>query len=389
LFGIENSLKALTGRYQSLVDKNFFNSKVATEQAFRSKLNLDPEKKKKYGSAWDALANATNDLKKIRKQLNYLEQGDGFTSQLFTIAKTLVRSADELPKPNEKRLREYADSQLPAIKQRLFSTGPIYDELEIETFTFSLTKLREVLGPDDPVVKKIFGPQSPREIATALVKSTRLKNVALRKTLFEGGKKTVEASDDPMIAFARKVEPDARAIRKKFEDDIESVQKRNRELIAQAQFEVYGTSIYPDATFTARLSYGQVKGWDEDGKYVKPITLMAGAFERNTNRDPFALPKSWLKAQPNLNLGTPMNFCSTNDIIGGNSGSPVISKDAEVIGLIFDGNIHSLGGEYGFDESKNRSVAVHSAAILEALGKIYGADRVLEELRPQHGSGGK
>jgi hypothetical protein len=389
LFGVENAFKGLKGRYQALLEKSFFTSKVAAEQDFRSKLNLDPEKKRKYGPAWDALANATNELKKIRNQLNYLEQGSGFTSQLFTLAKTLVRSTEEFQKPNEKRLREYVDSQLPAVKQRLFSTAPIYDELEIETLTFSLTKLRETLGPDEPVVKKIIGSQSPREIATALVKGSKLKDLKLRKALFEGGKKSVDASEDPMIAFARKVDPDARAVRKKLEDDIESVQKRNRELIAQAAFEVYGTSTYPDATFTARLSYGQVKGWDEDGKYVKPITVIAGAFERNMDREPFALPKSWLAAKPNLNLGTPMNFVSTNDIIGGNSGSPVIGKNGEIIGLIFDGNIHSLGGEYGFDESKNRAVAVHSAAITEALGKIYGAQRILDELRPRQGSGGK
>lgn len=389
LFGVENSYKGLTGRYQALLEKPFFASKIAAEQAFRSKINLDPAKKAKYGGAWDALANASSELKKIRKPLNYLEQGSGFSSQLYTIAKSLVRSTEELPKPNEKRLREYADSQVPAVKQRLFSTAPIYSDLEIETLTFSLTKLREVLGPDDPTVKKILGRQSPRELATAVVNGSKLKDVKVRKALFDGGKKAVDASDDPMIALARKVDPDARAIRKKFEDDIESAQKKNSQLIAMANFDAYGTSTYPDATFTARVSYGQVKGWDENGKYVKPLTTMAGAFERNIDKEPFALPKSWLTAKSNLNLGTPMNFTTTNDIIGGNSGSPVVNKNAEIIGLIFDGNIHSLGGEYGFDEALNRSVAVHSSALIEALGKIYNAPRILDELRPQHGSGGK
>ncbi len=278
---------------------------------------------------------------------------------------------------------------MPAVKQQLFSTAPIYDDLEIATLTFSLSKLREMLGPDDPVVRKVLGKDSPRELATAVVKGTKLKDVKLRKALFEGGKKAVDASDDPMIQLARKVDPDARAVRKQYEDNIESVEKKNQELIAKANFEIYGTSNYPDATFTARLSYGQVKGWIESGKQVTPITTMAGAFERNTGREPFALPNTWLAAKSKLNLGTPMNFCTDNDIIGGNSGSPVVNKNAEIIGLVFDGNIHSLGGEYGFDEALNRTVAVHSAALTEALGKIYGADRILEELRPQQGSGGK
>jgi hypothetical protein len=399
LFGVENSLKGLKGRHEALLEKKFFNSKIAAEQAFRSKISQDPAKQQLYGGAWDAVAKATAELKQIRKPLTLLEigtaltgfpyQGSAFISQLYGIAKVLVRAGEELPKPNEQRLKEYADSRMPAIKQRLFSTAPIYDEFEITTLTFSLTKLREVLGPDDPTVWKILGKQSPHEVATALISGTKLKDLKLRQALFEGGKKAVDASDDPMIAFVRKLNPDAREIRKKYEDQIESVEKKNEELIAKASFEVYGTSTYPDATFTARLSYGQVKGWDENGKYVKPITNMGGAFERNTGRDPFALPRSWLSAKGKLDLATPMNFCTTNDIIGGNSGSPVVNKSGQVVGLVFDGNIHSLGGEFGFDEALNRTVAVHSSAILEALGKIYGANRILDELRPQQGSGGK
>ena len=246
-----------------------------------------------------------------------------------------------------------------------------------------------MLGPDDPTVRKLLGKDSPKEVATSLVKGTKLKDVKLRKSLFEGGKKAVDASNDPMIQLARKIDPDARAIRKHYEDDIESVEKKNQELIAKANFEIYGTSNYPDATFTARVSYGQVKGWIENGKPVNPITTMAGAFERNTGQEPFALPASWLAAKSKLNLGTPMNFCTDNDIIGGNSGSPMVNKNGEIIGLVFDGNIHSLGGEYGFDPALNRTVAVHSAALIEALGKVYGANRIIEELRPQQGSGGK
>ncbi len=185
-----------------------------------------------------------------------------------------------------------------------------------------------------------------------------------------------------MIEFAALVDPDARAIRKIYEEQVEAVVRKNSELVAQAKFEVYGTGIYPDATFTLRLSYGSVKGYMEDGKQVEPITAMGGTFARHTGEDPFALPKSWLAAQKDLTASTPMNFVTTNDIIGGNSGSPVINKDAEIVGLVFDGNIQSLGGDYGFDESVNRAVSVHSEALIEALKKVYKADRVLEELRP-------
>jgi hypothetical protein len=208
-----------------------------------------------------------------------------------------------------------------------------------------------------------------------------LKDLNLRKALFEGGEKAVSASKDPMIAFARLVEPDARTIRKTFEDDIESVSKKNHELVAKAQFAIYGTSVYPDATATLRLSFGQVRGWEEAGKPVAPITTFAGAFDRATGRDPFALPESWLKKKSNVDLSTPLNFSSTNDIIGGNSGSPVIDKEARIVGLVFDGNIHSLGGDYAYDPKDNRMVAVHSAAIAHALDKIYGAGRIVNELK--------
>ncbi len=385
LFGIENSLKARRGMHERLLDKRFFAMKVASEKAFRRNINSNPEWRKAYGGAWDAIAGAQGELKKIWAPLTYLENGRGFSSTLFHIARTLVRSAAELPKANEKRLREYADSNLPAVRQNLFSAAPIYDDLEIETLTFSLTKLREELGVDDPRVRKVLGTFSPRELAVSLIKGTKLRNVELRKSLFEGGQAAIEKSDDPMVVLARKIDTDARQIRTRYEDSIESVIKKNNELIARAQFAVYGASIYPDATFTLRLTYGQVKGYKDarSGKEIQPLTRIAGAFERNTGRDPFALPASWIKAKDRLDLNTPMNFCTTNDIIGGNSGSPVINRNAEIVGLVFDGNIESLGGEYGFDPAVNRAVAVHGSAIEEALRKIYHAERLVTELKPR------
>jgi V8-like Glu-specific endopeptidase len=382
LFGIENGLKASKGKHEALVDKKFFAQKVAAEQELRKKVESDPEMKKKYGAAWDEIAKAQEQLATIRKDLAFMEQGSGFNSQLYTIARILVRASEELPKENTQRLREFNDAGLPALKAYLFSKAPIYPELEIARLTFSLTKMREQLGADHPFVKKVLGKDSPKTVATRVITGSKLADVAVREALFKGGKAAIDASKDPMIQLVALADPDARAIRKFHEENIEAVIKKNSELVAKAKFEVYGTGIYPDATFSLRLSYGAVKGYVEDGKQVAPITVMAGTFERHTGEDPFALPARWLKSQQVLNPTTPMNFVSTNDIIGGNSGSPVINKDAEIVGLVFDGNIQSLGGDYGFDESVNRAVSVHSEALIESLAKVYGANRVLEELRP-------
>jgi hypothetical protein len=381
LFGVENGLKATKGRHEQLVDKNFFAQKIAAEQELRARVNADPKMKAKYGAAWDEIARAQDMFRNIRKEYENIEVG-GIHSQLFGLARTLVRASDELPKADTERLRGFNDANLPALKAQLMSKAPIYPELEIAQLTFSLTKIREELGPDHPFVKKVLGKESPVALATRIIKGTKLADLKVRDQLLTGGKKAIEASKDPMIQLAALVDPDARAIRKTYEEQIEAVIRKNSELVAQAKFEIYGTGIYPDATGTLRLSFGSVKGYTEDGKKVDPITFMSGTFERHTGEDPFALPKTWLAAQKDLTATTPMNFVTTNDIIGGNSGSPVINKDAEIIGLVFDGNIQSLGGDYGFDESVNRTVSVHSEALIEALKKVYKADRVLEELRP-------
>jgi hypothetical protein len=381
LFGVENSLKALRGREQALLDQRFFATLVDDERKLKEAVAKNPEWQKAYGGAWDGIIKAQQSYDAFRKTYLYTEYGMGFMSDLYSLARTLVRAADERPKPIEKRYREFRDSAIPAVTQRLFSKAPIHDELEIATLTFSLTKLREELGADDPFVKKVLGKESPDDLAARLVKGTKLRDVDARKALWEGGKKAVDASSDPMIKLARLVDPDARAARKRYEDTVEAPTKKNSELLAKARFAIYGTTAYPDATFTLRLSYGQVKGWQEPGRFVKPLTVVGGVFDRATGSPPFRLPQSWLAAKGKLNGRTPFNFVTTNDIIGGNSGSPVIDKDGAVVGLIFDGNIHSLGGDYGFDETKNRAVAVHSEAIVESLAKVYGADRLVAELR--------
>ncbi len=381
LFYVENAVKAYKGRLLALQDKAFFGKKVADENALRQKVLADPKLRDAYYPAWGEIEKAQAVVRAIFERHAYLEGTLGFRSELFSIAKGLARAADELAKPNEKRLREYGDSRLPRLKQSLFTAAPIYDELEIFTLTFSLEKLREALGADDPFVKKVFGKESPEKLAARLIGGTTLKDVAARKALFEGGRKAIEASKDPLIELVRRIDPDLRAVRKVYEEQVESVETKAGDQIAKARFAVLGTSIYPDATGTHRLSFGTIAGYRENGKLVKPITSLAGAFERHTGEDPFALPKSWLDAKAKLDLSTPFDFASTNDIIGGNSGSPVIDRDARIVGLIFDGNLQSLGGDYGFDPAGNRAVSVHASAILEALTKIYGATALAAELR--------
>jgi hypothetical protein len=382
LFSVENSIKALRGEYFALIDKAAFAQKTEREREFQRKIEANPEWKKEYGGAWAALAAAVKKDVAMSTPYLFIEKNRGFRSRLYLLAKNLVRAAEELPKPNEKRLIEFADAKIPQLKADLFSTAPIYNELQIETLTFSLTKLREELGPDDDFVRQVLGKRSPREVATELVNGTKLKDVAFRKTLFDGGKAAIDASTDPMIVFAKQVDKHARELRARYEREVEGVVKKNHELLGRARFAVYGTSIYPDATFTPRISFGSVRGWEENGRKINPFTIIGGVYERHTGRDPFALPESWLQAKNKLNQTTPFNFVTTNDIIGGNSGSPMIDQKAEIVGLIFDGNLPSLGGAFWFDESVNRAVAVHSQVIIESLDKVYGAGRVLDEIRP-------
>jgi hypothetical protein len=383
LLGTENSYKAFKGRYQALIAASLWNQKVGRERALRAKVNARSTLRKKYGSAWDDVAKAIAMFQPRRKEFKYIEQGAGFNSPLYRIARDLVRGTEELQKPNEQRLREYTDGKLPQLKQKLFSKAPVYEDLELFKLSYGLTKLREELGADHPFVKKVLGKKSPQELAQELVK-TKLYDVKVREQLWQAGREAVLASNDPMIQFARLVDADARPVRMWHDEEIETLQVSGAERIAAAKFDIEGKGTYPDATFTLRLSYGTVKGYEENGHHVGPFTLIGGAFERATGRDPFKLPESWIRANDDrqLNPSTPFNMCTTNDVIGGNSGSPVFDKDLQIVGLVFDGNIQSLGGDYGFDASVNRTIAVHSSALLEALEHVYSAKRIVAELKP-------
>jgi hypothetical protein len=381
LRSVENGLKGLRGRHQSLADPALLADKREAEAELRAKVEADPKLKATTAGAWDAIARALDAYRPMVAEYRLKESGFGFPSELFDLARTLVRAADELPKPNTERLREYTEGQLPALRQGLLREAPITPELEVLNLTFGFNKLRETLGADDPFVQAVLGREAPDDLARALVKGTRLFDVKERQRLLEGGKAAVEASKDPMILLARRVDAQAREVRKRYEDSVESVLKKNGELLAQARLAVHGTTGYPDATFTLRLNYGVVKGWEENGRQVSPLTTFAGAYARHTGKEPFRLPDSWLKAQGKVPGETPLDVATTNDIIGGNSGSPLVDREGRVVGLIFDGNLHSLGGDYAYVPETNRAVAVHGEGLLRALEHVYGAGRLVKELR--------
>jgi Peptidase S46 len=379
LFFTENDYKVQFGRQQALLDPQFFGQKQQEEQKLRSATSADP-KLASYVSAWDDIAQ----IQRVRAQLFTRAStlgGFSFQSRLLSSAITLVRAAVERTKPNTERLPEYTDQSLVNVQQELSAAVPIYKDLEELNLTYLFTVTRRDLGADDPFVHKLLGKESPAQLAHRLVSGTHLEDPKVREALYNGGQSAVTASDDPMIRFAASVNDELLAVRKEYEAKVDAPTRAAAERIAKARFGVYGTSVDPDATFTARLSYGTVKGFeDAQGKSVQPYTNIAGVFERATGAPPFALPESWLKAKSSLNPSLPMNLSTTNDIIGGNSGSPLIDKDGKVVGLIFDGNIFSLGGDYGYDAAKNRAVAVDSRALLEGLQKVYHLDRIVSEI---------
>ena len=381
-FAVQNSRKARVGGLAALLDPELMARKKEQEKKFRAKADED-DALKDARSAWDRIAKAQKVRAANIRKYTMLEAGVGFNSELFIIARTLLRASEELGKPNAQRLREFRESNLESLKFQLFSTAPIYPNYEKVKLADGLTFLAGELGHDDPLVQKVLAGKSPSERAYELVSGTKVNQVDLRKKLYEGGKEAVKAAHDPMIELARLVDAEARAVRKIIETDIEEVQRQAYADIAKVKFALEGTSTYPDATFTLRLSFGQVKGYEEDGKHVPYATTFAGLYERAremNNRPPFDLPPRWVEKKDKLNLKTPFNFVCTADIIGGNSGSPVINRQAEVVGLIFDGNIQSLMLDFAYSEEQARALAVHSAGIVEALRKVYDANDLADEL---------
>jgi hypothetical protein len=380
IFGLQNSQKAINGQYEGLKDMAVM-SQMNTAELEREKAYMD--KHAGEPNPWQEISNATKVNREIYDPLTYVERMRGFFSDLTAYARILVRVAEEKSKPNGDRLREYRDSALPSLQQQLFSAAPIYKNLETATLAVSLAQMQEALGPEDAAVKASLGGKSPEEAAQALIAGTKLEDVTVRKQLYEGGKAAVDASTDPLIVLIRNVDPEARAVRKRFDDEVDAAVRRDGATIARARFAQAGFTQPPDATFTLRLSYGTVKGYEEKGKKIPYFTTMGGAFqhaEEHGSKPPYDLAGSWPKMKSKLNLETPLNYVSTADIIGGNSGSPTVNKAGEVVGIIFDGNIQSLVLSFYYDDRQSRAVHVDSRGIIEALRKIYGADALANEL---------
>jgi hypothetical protein len=388
IFSYENSYKAITGYLAGLEDTDLMGQKAAQEKQLREEIAADHLRQKEFGSLWDALAQAQRDYSSFYEAYQLLDQASPPVTdfgleqvRLFEMARLLVRMPVETAKPNEERLPEYRDSNLDALKENLLSPAPIYDSFQKLMLARLLREMAEALRGDDPLVQEIIlTGRSPEQAARDLVEGSQLGDLEVRRKLLEGGAASLEAFQDPMLDLARLIDPQARGLRRRYETQVQAVERKNGSLLAEALFLIRGTSIYPEATFTPRLSYGVVKGYVEEGRPIRWYTSFHGLYERATDAAPYRLPQRWVEAKPGLVLDTPFNFVSTNDIIGGNSGSPVVNQNGELVGLIFDGNIHQLPNRFLYRDAKERSVAVHVAGILEALRKVYGARALLEEL---------
>jgi len=379
MFGLQNTIKALTGELKGM-DQKLFDKKQREESELRAKVDANPEWRRDYGGAWDAIASATKRHVEMFKLRHYRLFR---ASDLASIASQIVLYVEEIQKPDGERLNGYHDAQLEELRFYLLSPAPIYPEFEEAMLAWSLEDSENQLGPSDPWVKGVLEGRRPQEVAAQAIRGTKLADPAFRKSLIEGGAAAVGSSTDPLIVLARKANPFFRELQKNYEDAVESALTAASEKIAKARFAIYGKSVYPDATFTLRLSYGTVKGYPMNGTKAPPKTTFYGLYDRAEGFDfkpPFNLTPRFLERKNRIDLSTPLNFVSTLDIIGGNSGSPVINRNGEFVGIIFDGNIESLTGNYEYIEETNRAVAVHSAAILEVLRKVYDAGPLADEL---------
>jgi Peptidase S46 len=377
LNSLQNGIKVRRKELDALNDEALLEQKSKAEQALRAAGGIsgpDP---------WQEIATASSRERVLYLPYIFIENAAGFSSALFRDARILLRAADERLMPNKDRLREFTEAELPRMQHDLYEQVPAYAEFEQLTLSFSLERMREWLGPDHPVVRRLMSKESPDALATRLIAETEMNDANFRKRLWQGGKTAVDASHDPMIVLARSIDFEARSIRRQYEDEVEAPIARAAEKIAAARFKAYGTNTYPDATFTPRLNYGTVQGWVENGANVPPFTYLERAFERATGATPFKIPESWMRVKAQLDMSTPFCISTSNDIVGGNSGSPLIDVDGKIVGLMFDGNIYSIAGRYWFNPENNRAIAVHPAIIREALEKVYGDKELLTELQAQ------
>jgi hypothetical protein len=380
---LENSIKRLESQQAGLVNARLYGKKEAEEKALRAAIAAKPEWQRAYGAAWDQVATAYAALPKQAKRIAF--STIAAPSRLGSLASTLVRYAEEIRKPNATRFDEFRDARLEALKVNLFSPAPIYPDLEEAALAAWLEEAQKTLGNEDPFIRAALAGATPAEAARQAITGTKLADVAVRRSLFEGGADAITKSDDPLIALARRIEPVYRELRAWNEENILSVDASAGQRIAAARFAVYGKTVSPDATFTLRLSYGRALGYSEDTTLVPFKTTFYGLYDRAESfgeKPPYDLPARYREGRAKFELSTPFNFVYTADTIGGNSGSPVINRNGEVVGLNFDSNIQKLPNRYVYvdEEEGGRAVAVHSMAIIETLRKLYGADKLAEEI---------
>lgn len=377
---VENGLKVQQGQLQALFTPALWAMKLADEQSLKAHVQGKPALRARVGDPWADIERAQQARRQLEQEVGLIAEGGAFAAPHFQYARTLVRGPVERAKPDGQRLREFSDSSLPVLERRLKAPTPMDQEFERERLEWSLTRLRSVLGPDHPVVRQVLGDRSPAQLARAWIQESRLHEAAERARLWDGGAAAVQASNDPFMALVRAIEPQARALRERFEAQVLAVEREAAQRLALAQFDRDGRSRYPDATGTLRLSFGTLQGWQEAGAEVPTHTTVAGLRRRHTGAAPFALPERWLGAGAALAADVPFNFVTNHDIIGGNSGSPMINRQGRWVGLVFDGNRHSLGGSFFYDPVLNRAVSVHPAVILESLKSVYAAQDLVQEL---------
>lgn len=382
LYDIENGYKADRGELATLNAPGFMEALQAAEDDLRSRVAADPALASEIGDPWADMLKIDADLRRLFYPYRLLEADAGGDSELFGFARTLVRAAEERTKRDGERLPGYSDTDLAQMAKEMAADRPVEAATEEITLSFWLSKAREFLTVDNPHVKLLLGRESPEGLAQRLVAGTKLADAAERKRLFEGGADAIAQSTDPLIVFIRQFDKESRAIDKEYRDKVREPRDQALERIARAQFRLFGTSAYPDATGSLRINYGAVEGWTEpDGRQVQPFTTFAGLYDRATGAAPFKLAPLWEAARDKLDPDTIFDVSTNNDTIGGNSGSPVLDRDGRIVGALFDGNLHGFGGFYRFDPVLNRSVVIAATAVEEALAKVYGLQRIVDELK--------
>jgi peptidase S46-like protein len=380
IFSLQNSLKVYIGRKDALADPAILAKKQADEADFRAKVAANPEWQKAYGDAWDTIAHVEEQLKpEIKGQIFHRTD-----SRLFSLALTIVQYVAEIKKPDGERLAQFHDAGLESLKFQLLSPAPIPVATEKLYMSTALKLAVEKLGKNDAYIQAILQGGDVDQTVNALIDGTKMSDPAFRKSLLDGGEAAVAASTDPMIVAVRRIDPISRETTHRIRDTFGSVLTKEGEKLGKARFLVYGKDAYPDATFTLRLSYGTVTGYPYNGTVAPPFTTFYGLYDRAasfSNQSPFDLTPKEVAGRDKLDLSTPLDFVSTGDIIGGNSGSPVVNREGELVGLIFDGNIESMAGDFVYDGAKNRAVAVHSAGMIEGLRNLYNAGALADELQ--------